>query len=168
MKPGGRGKIHEHPNANKNGFAQRPEQAGRKKGLFKRFSEECERKGIERATNLAIVQSFELLLGLPESEIQAIAYDETGKYPGVLTIMAKQLLDPKKADLVVEKMLDRSHGKAAATVKLEGVTQAAMPQDAAAQLAAILGKIKDESEGLGGDSIDEDPHYSTMPPPEDE
>jgi hypothetical protein len=156
---GGKGKIHLHPNHNTNGLKQRPQDAGRRPKLINQLLKEAKEQGYENArlSDIQDVLSYLVQLPLPKlKEIAGSPNDASNDYPMLLRVYAIELLSKNRLR-AIESLLDRSHGKATNTVKLEGVTQAAMPQDAAAQLAAILERIKDE-----------DPTYSTMPPPEDE
>lgn len=117
----------------------------RRKALFQDFKDECRRMGIERATNANILECYEYMMGMPYEQLEDIARNHQD-YPAIIVVTAKSLIDPKKQDQIAEKMLDRAYGKSPQTIKVEGATQTAIPDETAAQLAAILKSIKGENE----------------------
>lgn len=82
--------------------------AGRPKKLVGQMIEQLKAHGVERVTNYNIVEAFELLVNLTENELKAITLDADA--PMIMRIVAKNMLGGKGFE-IIEKMLDRAHGK---------------------------------------------------------
>ena len=94
---------------------------GRPRIIFTQLAEEWKKNGVQRATPARVVETYEFLLGLTDAEIQEIAdgTDETNKYPVIVRIAAKELTGNRRQD-ILERMLDRAHGKAVQRQELSG------------------------------------------------
>lgn len=94
---------------------------GRPRIIFTQLAEEWKKNGVQRATPARVVEAYEFLLGLTDAEIQEIAdgNDETNKYPVIIRIAAKELTGNRRQD-ILERMLDRAHGKAVQRQELSG------------------------------------------------
>ena len=82
---------------------------GRPRKLVSSVLKELEDKGVERVTSEQIKGIFEVMINLTEVELKELMSDNT--QPILNRIVAKQLLD-KKGFEIIEKILDRVHGKA--------------------------------------------------------
>ena len=78
--PGGDKKIHEHPNANSNGFAQRPHEAGRKKKNYTEHIEDIKKKGYTAPTKSQYFEMVGLLLSMEEDDLKDFAKDKSRPY----------------------------------------------------------------------------------------
>ena len=77
---GGDRKIHEHPNAGKNGFDKRPGDAGRPKKTYTQHIEELKLKGYKAPTKGEYYEMVGLLLSMEEDDIKEFAKDKTRPY----------------------------------------------------------------------------------------
>jgi len=79
-------------------------------------------EGCERVSRSQIIETYEVLLWLSEEDLRKIV-NEKG-YAMMLRIVAKKMLSDK-GDEMLEKMLDRAHGKATqreeTSMKVEGL-----------------------------------------------
>lgn len=82
---------------------------GRPPKLFSRLITELQEAGYERVSANMIVEGYEYLLSLDEVKIKAIVEDK--EQPMSLRIIARAMLG-KDGYEILEKMLDRAHGKA--------------------------------------------------------
>lgn len=98
-----------------------PPGPGRPKFVFSELVDTWKAQGIERATKGRVVDAFEFLFGLPESEIKKIAESTEAEYPFIVVCAAKELTvkNGKRFDMLKE-MLDRAHGKAKQTTEHSG------------------------------------------------
>jgi hypothetical protein len=97
---------------NTNGFDKRKEDINRSGAPRKMVStviKELSEKGIERVAPVQIVSLFESLLNLTKEELAEMMNDE--KQPMINRIVARNMLE-KKGFEIIEKILDRVHGKA--------------------------------------------------------
>lgn len=96
-------------------------QSGNPKGrpplLVSKVNKELAAAGYERVTASQVAEAYETLLNLPDAELEAMQHN--GKMPKLIRIMAKEMLGGKGFE-VIEKMLDRAHGKAKQTTALTG------------------------------------------------
>lgn len=115
-----------------------PGQSGNMKGrppkLVHHINEELKAEGYEPVKNAQVLDAFQTLINLPISKIAAIANkeisykDESGKivylqqgdnYPLLYRLAAKELLGTRGGEYL-EKLLDRSFGKAMIMQKIGG------------------------------------------------
>jgi len=82
---------------------------GRPRKLLSSINKELTERGFERVSASQVMESFELLFNLTEEEIKERAIDKES--PMLLRIAGKAMLSSKGMEMV-EKMLDRAHGKA--------------------------------------------------------
>lgn len=97
-----------------------PENNGRPPKLLSTINAELKLKGYERVSPSQIVEAYELLFGLDEDKIKEYVTDK--KSPMFLRIVAKQMLTPKGHEMI-EKMLDRAHGKAKQSMDVDHTTK---------------------------------------------
>ena len=100
------------------GFDKRPENINRKGQPPKVMSgvlKELTAAGYERVTMAMVIEAYEILLGLPESKIKEIITDSQQIMS--LRIVGKAMLSTKGNEML-EKMLDRAHGKAKISAEL--------------------------------------------------
>ena len=89
---------------------------GRPRKLVKSILDEMDKKGLERVTTEQVKGTFQLLFNCSQKEL--IAYVDDEDSPMILRIVAKEMLT-KKGFEIIEKMLDRAHGKAQHTVEIK-------------------------------------------------
>lgn len=117
---GGKGKIHEHPNAGKSTFAKRKQDINRS-GLNRKsiasVNLELEKKGYKAANKQDIIDCYLRLINLDMPELTEMIKDKD--QPAMIRIVGKAILSGKGFD-IIEKMLDRGIGKADSKLTLEG------------------------------------------------
>ena len=64
--------------------------------------------GYKRVSVANVVEAYELLVGLDENKIKEVIEDKA--QPMIMRIVGKAMLSPKGVEML-EKMLDRAHGK---------------------------------------------------------
>ena len=77
---GGNKKIHEHPNAGKNGFEKRPHEAGAKKKLYSEHISDIKKKGYSAPTKAEYFDMVGLLLSMEEEDLKEFAGDKNRPY----------------------------------------------------------------------------------------
>ena len=77
---GGNKKIHEHPNAGKNDFSKRPNEAGRNKKKYSEHIKDVKDKGYEAPTKAEYFDMMGLLLSMDEDDLKEFASDKTRPY----------------------------------------------------------------------------------------
>lgn len=82
---------------------------GRPPKLLSGIVTELQQEGFERVSASHVVEAYEVLINLNEAKIKAIIADSDA--PMLLRIVGKAMLSPKGME-IVEKILDRAHGKA--------------------------------------------------------
>ena len=100
------------------GFDKRPENINRKGQPPKVMSgvlKELTAAGYERVTMAMVVEAYEILMGLPEAKIKEIITDSQQIMS--LRIVGKAMLSTKGNEML-EKMMDRAHGKAKISAEL--------------------------------------------------
>ena len=100
------------------GFDKRPENINRKGQPPKVMSgvlKELTAAGYERVTMAMVVEAYEILMGLPEAKIKEMITDSQQIMS--LRIVGKAMLSTKGNEML-EKMLDRAHGKAKISAEL--------------------------------------------------
>ena len=117
---GGKGKIHEHPNAGKSTFAERKQDINRT-GLNRKsiasVNLELEKKGCKAANKQDIVDCYLRLINIDLPELTKMIKDD--KQPAMIRIVGKAILSGKGFD-IIEKMLDRGIGKPDSKLTLDG------------------------------------------------
>lgn len=83
---------------------------GRPPKLVSHINKELKEKGYEPVSATQIQDCFTQMLNLSIKEIKEIANPDT-EYPFLYKLVAKELLGKRGAEML-EKMLDRAHGKA--------------------------------------------------------
>jgi hypothetical protein len=83
--------------------------AGKPPKIFKSIMQEMSRFGYIGLKHANIVEAYEILIGMPENRLIQITNDID--MPMLMRICAKSLLSKNGFD-VIERMLDRAHGKA--------------------------------------------------------
>lgn len=88
-------------------------QSGNPKGqprkVLSRINIELAKEGFEQASGANVIEAYNLLINLTEERIKQIISDTT--YPMFMRIVGKEMLS-KGGPEMIEKMLDRAHGKA--------------------------------------------------------
>ena len=87
-----------------------PAKNGRYPLVLSQIVKEMKEAGYERVGPESVIEAYETLFGLDRAKIQEVSQDHT--YPMILQIVGKKMLDDEKAAEMLEKMLDRAHGKA--------------------------------------------------------
>lgn len=88
---------------------------GRPKKVFSTVLDSLKKKGYEKVSKSQVRDAYEYLVGIDEKQLKAIVTDiET---PMLFRVVGKEILS-KKGFEIIEKMLDRAHGKAAQTTNL--------------------------------------------------
>lgn len=82
---------------------------GRPPRLLSTIVSDLKAKGYERATAGTVVEAFEMLLNVPQEELEDMVKDKT--QPMSVRIVGKAMLTAKGFD-VLQTLLDRVHGKA--------------------------------------------------------
>ena len=93
-----------------------PETNGRKKKLVSYTIDLLKSEGFEQVSEEQIRQIYTLLISLPQERLIALASDND--VPMLYRIVTKEVLG-KKGFEMIEKMLDRAHGKATVITKVE-------------------------------------------------
>jgi hypothetical protein len=100
-------KGHNYGNTFKKGQSGNPK--GQPKKVLSRVNEQLKEEGYSSASANNIVEAYSILINLDEERIKAIINDTT--YPMLMRIVAREMLSKKGAEMI-EKILDRAHGKA--------------------------------------------------------
>lgn len=82
---------------------------GQPKKILRRINEDLAKEGFEPATGTQVVEAYNILINLTEERIKTIITDPVS--PMFLRIVAKEMLSKGGPDMI-ERMLDRAHGKA--------------------------------------------------------
>lgn len=90
---------------------------GRPPKLLTRITKELILMGYERVRPTNIIEAYETMLGLDEAKIKDIIADD--KHPMIMRIVGKAMLS-KQGFEMLEKMLDRVHGKAVQKTEIGG------------------------------------------------
>lgn len=100
-----------NPNIAKHGFkkGQSGNPYGQPRKVLSRINEELKKEGFEPASSGNVIEAYNLMINLPEEKIKQIIADAT--YPMIMRIVGKEMLG-KGGPEMIEKMLDRAHGKA--------------------------------------------------------
>lgn len=100
-----------NPNIAKHGWkkGQSGNPDGQPRKVLSRINEELKKEGFEPASSGNVIEAYNLMINLPEEKIKQIIADAT--YPMIMRIVGKEMLG-KGGPEMIEKMLDRAHGKA--------------------------------------------------------
>jgi len=102
------------------GFDKRPEninKSGRPKKTVLSIITELKSQGYERATVYNVMEIYEYMIGLDEAKLLELSRDI--QQPIIIHLVCKAILSNKGFDML-EKMLDRAHGKATNKKELTG------------------------------------------------
>jgi hypothetical protein len=108
-----------HKNVIGKGFDKKPEhinRKGRPPKLVSFILKELKDKGYEPAKKGQVLEAYEFIIALPRDEIVKISKDYT--LPHFMSIVAKRILSKYGHDML-EKMLDRTHGKPTNTTNIQ-------------------------------------------------
>jgi hypothetical protein len=100
-------KGHNYGNTFKKGQSGNPK--GQPKKVLSRVNEQLKEEGYSAASANNIVEAYSILINLDEERIKSIISDNS--YPMLMRIVAKEMLSKNGAEMI-EKILDRAHGKA--------------------------------------------------------
>lgn len=131
----GRGKIHEHPNAGKSTFRERPNDINRKGGGNSRFTTKFfndHYKEIEGLTKPDFVNAISKLLEMNESDWDEIELNS--ETPAWIKFLIQDLRNPKSRSKAMTDVLDRLFGKA----KEEYVIKGEMTHDVNSNFASPI------------------------------
>lgn len=93
-----------------------PKNKGRKRKLISTISEDLKKEGFEEASPENIKRLYETFLNLTEDKLRELFAD--AKQPILVKILVKSVLSDRAFE-VVESIIDRAHGKAMQTAKVE-------------------------------------------------
>jgi hypothetical protein len=112
---------------------------GRPKKIVSSVLKDLEDRGCEKVTKAYVKGVYEYLIGLSEKDLEALERDKD--IPIVYKLIAKNVLGDRGFD-ILEKMLDRIHGKAMQqqTLEVSGKDGAELPP---MTLIAHMGKPKE-------------------------
>ena len=123
-----------NPKSKENLVRWKPGQSGNLKGqpkkILRRINEDLSKEGFEPATGTQVVEAYNILINLTEERIKTIITDAAS--PMFLRIVAKEMLS-KGGPEMIERMLDRAHGKA--------ITKVAQTNTAGEDVQPIVGMI---------------------------
>lgn len=100
-------------------FRDNPENINRKGRpplLVNALIKKLKADGYNAVTKSQVIDCFQFMLNLPQEKVKEVALDVLA--PMMMRVVAKQMLSSKGHDMI-EKMLDRSHGKASITANIE-------------------------------------------------
>jgi len=100
-------KGHNYGNTFKKGQSGNPK--GQPKKVLSRVNEQLREEGYTAASANNIVEAYSILINIDEERIKSIISDNS--YPMLMRIVAKEMLSKNGAEMI-EKILDRAHGKA--------------------------------------------------------
>jgi len=107
-----------HENLKGNTFKDKPERInrdGRPPKIMSGVLKELTEAGYQRVTMAMVIEAYEILLGLDEAKIKEIVNDKEQIMS--LRIVGKAMLSTKGSE-ILEKMLDRAHGKPKTSTEL--------------------------------------------------
>ena len=92
---------------------------GRPRKGFKAFLHECREKGYEQVSLAEVVEAYQYLMGLPVSDVMAIAgdplnekrtNDTTNQHPALIRRVAAEMMG-KRGQEMLKQVLDRAFGQ---------------------------------------------------------
>ena len=123
-----------NPKSKENLIRFKPGQSGNPKGqpkkILSRINMELIKEGFEPASGTNVIEAYNILINLTEERIKTIITDASS--PMFLRIVAKEMLS-KGGPEMIERMLDRAHGKA--------ITKVAQTNTAGEDVQPIVGMI---------------------------
>lgn len=123
-----KGQIHPGAIPFKKGQSGNPK--GQPKKILSRINMELIKEGFEPASGTNVIEAYNILINLTEERIKTIITDAAS--PMFLRIVAKEMLS-KGGPEMIERMLDRAHGKA--------ITKVAQTNTAGEDVKPIVGMI---------------------------
>lgn len=106
---GGDKRIHLHPKAGSNSFKHRPKDAGRKPKIVGQVIKDLISAGYEPVQPHQVADAYKLMIGLDQRELEEKFKDPS--CPVLFRVVIKSMLSGKGFE-IIEKMIDRAHGKA--------------------------------------------------------
>jgi len=100
---------------------------GRPRKGFKAFLHECREKGYEQVSLTEVVEAYQYLMGLPVSDVMAIAgdplnekraNDTTNQHPALIRRVAAEMMG-KRGQEMLKQVLDRAFGQSVAKEESE-------------------------------------------------
>jgi len=121
---------------------------GRPVKVFSEIAADWRVMGIERATPERVIEAFEYLMALPQSELiklsKEIKPDEKPdeiEYPALIQMAASEMLGKRKREILSD-MLDRAHGKATNRQEVSGKNGGAIKVGLDISLLSLDEKVK--------------------------
>lgn len=103
---------------------------GQPRKVLSRINIELAKEGFEQASGANVIEAYNILINLTEARIKTIIADTDA--PMFLRIVGKEMLS-KGGPEMIERMLDRAHGKA--------ITKVAQTNTAGEDVQPIVGMI---------------------------
>ena len=112
---------------------------GRAPKLLNSLLAELRQAGYERVGAPTVVEAFEVMMNLPQAEVERLVKDE--KVPMSARIVGRAMLSSKGWD-VLQAMMDRAHGKAKQQVDMAASVSGSVP--------TIMVQVLPPSQNVGG------------------
>ena len=112
---------------------------GRAPKLLNSLLAELRQAGYERVGAPTVVEAFEVMMNLPQEEVERLVKDE--KVPMSARIVGKAMLSSKGWD-VLQAMMDRAHGRAKQQVDMAASVSGSVP--------TIMVQVMPPSQNVGG------------------
>lgn len=136
-----------------------PEKNGRPPKTLTKVMQELKDSGYERVTASMVMEAYELLLGLDEEQLKETITDKSK--PMLIRIVGSAMGSKKGADML-EKMLDRAHGKPKQTSELSGLNGEPL-FDTKSMMVELASKITNLIDGKQTESTGSSETDSTDP-----
>jgi len=94
---------------------------GKKPKQITQIINELKAQGYEQVKPHNVIDTYETLLALSIEKLVEVGKDD--KQPMIVRIVARAMLDNHKGFDIIERMIDRAHGKAQQSVKVEQTTK---------------------------------------------
>ena len=99
----------------------RPATAGKPPKVLSGLIAQLKKEGYEAVKPAMVIEAYEFLLSLNQDKIVDTVNDKT--QPMIVRIVGKSMLDNKFGFDIIDRMLDRAHGRAQQTVNLNESTE---------------------------------------------